>query len=97
MSLELWSRAHDVPALRQWISDARSRRQQAFQRVLDQGQAIGEIRRYVVSENAAASLMAIADGLVVQRSCAPFMPLPGDASCEVDGLLAHWRSPLTNA
>lgn len=89
--LELWARAHDVAGLRVWLSEARARRLQAVRRVIEEGKLSGEIRREVRASDAAALLMALADGLVIQRSCSPFHTSAGDALTEAERLLSSWK------
>jgi hypothetical protein len=60
--------------------------------VIDEGRLGGEIRDDARASDAATALMALSDGLVVQRACAPFYPAPGNPLAEADRLLASWRS-----
>ncbi|MGH2363084.1 MAG: TetR/AcrR family transcriptional regulator [Chloroflexota bacterium] len=76
IALELWSRAHDVPDLRTWLAEARERRIAAMVSLLSELCAAGELSPTEVADGA-ARLMALADGLVVQRACADFAALPG--------------------
>jgi TetR/AcrR family transcriptional regulator, transcriptional repressor of aconitase len=92
LSLELWARAHDVDALRVWLEEARARRIEAFRKVIDEGKLSGTIRRDVRASDAAAALMALSDGLVVQRSCTPFHQPAGNPLAEAERLLDSWRS-----
>ncbi len=91
--LELWARAHDVPALGDWLRLARQRRIEALRRVILEGRRSGDLRPELGPSDAAAVLMAIADGLAVQRACAPFQRTPGDPLGEADRLLATWQVP----
>ncbi len=95
LSLELWARAHDVPALRSWVEEARARRLETFRKVIDEGKLGGSIRRDVRASDAAAMLMAISDGLVVQRSCAPFHEQRGNPLAETERLLDSWQPQPT--
>jgi TetR/AcrR family transcriptional regulator, transcriptional repressor of aconitase len=92
LSLELWARAHDVEALGAWLQDARARRLEAFRNVIEEGKLSGNIRREVRASDAAAALMGFSDGLVVQRSCAPFHELSGNPLVEAERLLDSWQS-----
>ena len=91
LSLELWSRAHDVNGLRSWLAEARQRRITAFRRVIEEAKLAGDVRCEVRTVDAAAILIAVADGLVVQRSCAEVLPSPGDSLREVERLLRSWQ------
>jgi AcrR family transcriptional regulator len=91
LSLELWSRAHDVPELAAWLRRARKRRIQAFLNVIDEARLAGVLKQDVRSTDAAALLLAVADGLVVQRACAAFERSDGDAVAEAERLLASWK------
>ncbi len=93
LSLELWSRAHDVPQLGAWLQDARRRRLYALREVLVEARLSGEVRRDLRTNEAAAFLLALADGLVVQRACAPFQPAGGDPVAEAERVLAVWPTP----
>ena len=97
LSLDLWARAHDVPALREWLREARARRIQSFRRVLEEAKLSGDVRRDIRASDAAAILMAITDGLVVQRSCAPFHPSSGEPLNEADRLLRSWQTSPQSA
>ncbi len=92
LSLELWARAHDVEALRGWLQEARARRLDAFRNVIEEGKVSGQIVRQVRATDAAAALMALSDGLVVQRSCSPFHQVAGNPLAEAERLLDSWRS-----
>ena len=92
LSLELWARAHDVAALEVWLREARGRRLDAFRTVIEEGKLRGEIHRQVRASDGAAVLMAISDGLVVQRSCAPFHTSMGSALSEAERLLSSWQA-----
>ncbi|SRR5581483_720709 len=92
LSLELWARAHEVESLGAWLRDARARRLQAFRQVVEEGKLRGEIRREVRASDAAGLLMAVADGLVVQRSCSPFHPSMGEQLKETERLLSSWHA-----
>jgi AcrR family transcriptional regulator len=92
LSLELWSRAHDVPELAAWLREARRRRVVAFRDVIDEAKLAGLLRSDVRPNDAAAALLAIADGLVVQRACAPFEHSTGHATNEAERLLKAWQS-----
>ena len=96
LSLELWARAHDVAGLREWLLEARSRRLGAFQRVLREGQSEGELRPDLRVNDAAAALVALADGLVVQRACSLFLELVGSALGEAERLVNSWRSEVAS-
>lgn len=76
IALELWSRAHDAPDLHAWLAEARERRIAAVVGLLSELCAAGELSSAEVADGA-ARLMALADGLVVQRACADFAALPG--------------------
>lgn len=89
--LELWARAHDVDPLRDWLRQARARRVEAFRRVIEEAKLGGDIRRDVRPADAATILIALADGLVVQRACAPFQDPAGDPLREVERLIAGWQ------
>lgn len=92
--LELWARAHDVPALREWLREARAHRIQAFRQVIEEAKLSGAIRRDVRTSDATAMLMAVTDGLVVQHSCSPFHPTTGEPLNEASRLLASWQTPI---
>src|SRR5690348_9357201 len=47
ISLELWSRAHDVPELSAWLRRARQRRILAFRDVIDEAKMAGVLKRDV--------------------------------------------------
>ena len=91
LSLELWARAHDVAGLREWLVEARSRRLEALQQVLRQGKMVGELRPDLHVDDAAAALVALADGLVVQRACSPFLSPAGSPLTEAERLVTSWR------
>jgi hypothetical protein len=91
LTLELWSRAHDVKPLRDWLVDARRRRLAAFETALQQAQRSGHLLPEVKPADAAAVLLGLADGLVVQRACSPFLAPSGDFLREVDRLLSAWE------
>jgi AcrR family transcriptional regulator len=91
LTLELWSRAHDVAPLRDWLVDARRRRLGAFQDALARAKQAGELQPAVKPLDAAVLLLGLADGLVVQRACSPFLTPRGDFLLEVDRLLAAWK------
>lgn len=91
LSLELWARAHDVVGLREWLRQARSRRVQALREVLNEGRRSGALRSDVDINDAAAALLALADGMVVRRACAPFSAESGQALSGVHDLLIGWR------
>jgi len=95
LSLELWARAHDVTPLQQWLREARARRLQAFRSAIEEGKLSGQIAGDVRASDAAALLMAVADGLVVQRSCSPFHASFGEPLNEAERLLASWQSATT--
>jgi TetR/AcrR family transcriptional regulator, transcriptional repressor of aconitase len=89
--LELWARAHDMPALGEWLRQARARRVQAFRRVIEEAKLAGEARRDLRASDAATVLVALADGLVVQRACVPFQEAAGDPLKEAERLIASWE------
>jgi AcrR family transcriptional regulator len=91
LSLELWSRAHDVPELAAWLRQARRRRVVAFRKVIDEAIQAHLVRPELRASDAAAVLVAIADGLVVQRACAPFEHSSGDPVTEAERLLGTWH------
>jgi AcrR family transcriptional regulator len=93
LSLELWSRANDVPELAVWLRQARRRRVLAFRDVIDEAKLAGAFDSDLRANDAAAALLAIADGLVVQRACAPFEQSTGDAVTEAERLLRSWQVP----
>ena len=92
LSLELWARAHDVPALGAWLREARHRRMDALRYVIDAGRRMGSLRRELRTSDAVAALMAVADGLVVQRACAPFQRTVGNPLGEAERLVASWQA-----
>lgn len=92
LSLELWSRAHEVPELAAWLRHARRRRVLAFRDVIDEAKLAGVVKPDVRPGDAAAALLALADGLVVQRACAPFERPSGDSVAEAERLLRTWQS-----
>ena len=92
LSLELWARAHDVAALGAWLRDARHRRMDALRRVIDEGRRTRSLRRELRTSDAVAALMAAADGLVVQRACAPFERTIGNPLSELEQLISSWQS-----
>jgi hypothetical protein len=92
LTLELWSRAHDVPELAAWLRQARRRRVLALRHVIDEAKLAGMLRSDIRANDAAAALLGIADGLVVQRACAPFEQPTGDPITEAERLLGCWDS-----
>jgi AcrR family transcriptional regulator len=92
LSLELWARAHDVPALGAWLREARHRRMDTLRYVIEMGRRTGALRRELRTSDAVAALMAAADGLVVQRACAPFERTIGNPLNEVERLISGWQA-----
>ncbi|MBV9580039.1 MAG: TetR/AcrR family transcriptional regulator [Chloroflexi bacterium] len=92
LSLELWVRAHDVPALGAWLREARHRRIEALRSVIEAGRRTSCLRAELRTNDAVAALMAAADGLVVQRACAPFERTIGNPLNEVERLITSWQA-----
>jgi AcrR family transcriptional regulator len=96
LSLELWARAHDQPPLGIWLREAPTRRFDAFRRVIQEANLANQLRADLRMTDSVATLMVLADGLVVHRACAPFQHAGGNAFTEVEGLLKSWTStPVT--
>ncbi len=97
LSLELWARAHDVAALGVWLQDARHRRMDALRHVVEEGRRTGCLRLEIRTSDAVAALMAAADGLVVQRACAPFERTIGNPLTQVEQLISSWQLGRSDA
>jgi hypothetical protein len=74
------------------LRQARRRRVLAFRDVIDEARLTGVLNSDVRPNDAAAALLAIADGLVVQRACGGFEHSTGDAVAEAERLLKNWQS-----
>ena len=60
--------------------------------VIETGRRTGALRRELRTSDAVAALMAAADGLVVQRACAPFERTIGNPLNEAERLISSWQS-----
>ena len=59
--------------------------------VIKEAKLAGALRRDVRAGDGAAILMAVADGLVVQRACAAILAFPGDPLAEAERMLTSWQ------
>jgi hypothetical protein len=60
--------------------------------VIETGRRTGALRLELRTSDAVAALMAAADGLVVQRACAPFERTIGNPLNEVERLISSWQA-----